>query len=215
MKKSKLGNKHLDKSQEAYDLAVESEEALITQKEEIAGRTEQLYADMADAESAYMAAVEENKTIRITSLDQLTEADRAYVEALQGHYKQIEQASTDMFNKIETEVEDTSTSMLETLKHNVQAVDDWANNLQTLTDMGVNEGMLTILRDMGPAGAGHVQALTQMSTEELAEFNAIFEKSGDTAGDNLMKAFDIKEDRLPQGINELITATDTSLDRRF
>lgn len=204
-----------EKEEDAWRTAIETEKLALTEKDEIKQRIDELYDEMADASDRYTDAVKENSEIVITSLEQLTEADRAYVEELQGHYKQIEQASTDMFNKIETEVEDTSTSMLETLKHNVQAVDDWANNLQTLTDMGVNEGMLTILRDMGPAGAGHVQALTQMSEEELAEFNAIFEKSGDTAGDNLMKAFDIKEDRLPQGINELITATDKSLTEGF
>ncbi len=202
-------------SREAYEEARNSENDLIEQKEDIAGRVETLYGEMADAQQSYTDAVKENSEIIITSLEQLTEADRAYVEALQGHYKQIEQASTDMFNKISTETELTAGDMLETLRHNQQAVADWATNLETLTNMGVNEGMLTILRDMGPAGAGHVQALTQMSTDELAEFNAIFEKSGDTAGDNLMKAFDIKEDRLPQGINELITATDTGLTEGF
>lgn len=211
----------LEISREAYEEARNSENDLIEQKEDIAGRTEQLYADMADAESAYMAAVEENKIIRITSLDQLTEADRAYVEGMKDRFEDIKTASTNMFEKINTDSEMTSAQMLETLKHNQQAVSDWSSNLESLgnrtlsNNQKVSTEFVEYLRNMGTDGAAIVAELVNATDAELIEFSNIFETQGQFAGESLAGAMDIPKEELPEGIWELITETDTGLTEGF
>lgn len=206
---------NMEVAQETYEQAIAIEEGLIYEKTKSTNAQKTLIESLGEAENAYMEQLQANTEIRISSLDQLWDADRKYVEGLRGHYQEIKDASTDMFNQIELETDLTVETMLENLQHNIKAVDDWATNLDILADRGLNKGMLDKMRNMGPQGAAYVAELVTMSKPELEQFNEIFETAGDDAVRSFVKAMGIAETDVPEGVMELITATDQGLTDGF
>lgn len=212
---------NLAAAEKEYNTISTLEKDLIAEQSQITADRLAQIDSLTTAEDDYTEAVQQNAEIRITTLDDLYEADRKYVEELQGNYQKIKAASTDMFSKINTESEQTAADMLATLKHNVQAVTDWANNLESLGNrtlsngQKVSTGFLDYLRNLGPQGAAYVQELVTASDAELIEFSNIFDAAGDLAGTNLSKAWDIPKEELPAGVWELITSTEQGLTDGF
>jgi phage-related protein len=61
-------------------------------------------------------------------------------------------------------------TLLENLQGQVAIIRDWLKNLAELAKRGVDEGLIQELREMGPAAAGEIHALTQMSDSELNKY---------------------------------------------
>lgn len=169
------------------------------------------FEELAEAEKNLTQAKKEEVEKRIHSFDELNEYEKKVAEEMKSRYETIAQAATDMFDKINTESKLTHEEMLENLRHNVEAVAEWADNLASLADKGVNQGMLEQLRAMGPQGAGYVAELNKLSSEELEEFNRLFEQAGTQAPENMSKAMGVEKTRVRNGVFELITETENGL----
>lgn len=55
-----------------------------------------------------------------------------------------------MFDKIETKSEVSVSQMIANLRHNQEALQQWSENLVTLAERGLDQGLLQQLRDAGP-----------------------------------------------------------------
>lgn len=76
--------------------------------------------------------------------------------------------ATDMFKRINTESELSIDDMIENLRENRKAVEDFYKNLEVLARRGVDEGLIQYLREEGPAAmAGTAQMLAAASGEKL------------------------------------------------
>lgn len=67
--------------------------------------------------------------------------------------------------------------LLSNMQSQVEGVTQWSDNLLLLADRGINQGLLKMLSDMGPEGAGYVATFVEMSEEELQKANELFEQS--------------------------------------
>ncbi|MCW6682078.1 tape measure protein [Aerococcaceae bacterium NML160702] len=184
---------------------------LETQVKSLSSEEAALAGVIEDTNSRIVSAQQSLEQGVITSLEQLTGAQREAAEGLKAAYAEIEEAATNMFEKISTESKLSVDEMIANLEHNQQAVANWGENLAILADRGVNQGILDKLKNMGPEGAGYVQALANASDEKLQELNTVMENGGKTATEALEKAFDVDSSKLPEGVKNIITETDKSL----
>ena len=68
------------------------------------------------------------------------------------------------------------------MQSQVDGVTQWEQNLSTLANKGINEGILQKLAEMGPQGSGYVAAFASMTDEELAKANELWSQSVDIKG---------------------------------
>ena len=95
-------------------------------------------------------------------------------------------SQTDLFNKFEVDNEITTASILENMESQVEGVREWNSNLDKLAMRGVATGLLDKLREMGPEGAGYVNAFLNMTSSELAKANELFNKETKLSTDTLL-----------------------------
>lgn len=102
-----------------------------------------------------------------------------------------------------------------TLKKNLQSQIDglinWSNNMQTLAQRGVSEGLLTELAKMGPEGSSYVQAFVSMSDAELADYDqkfASYVKIGDSVSSDIADSFASTGEAAAEGFAKGIATPD-------
>lgn len=211
LQKGKI-QKKIDELKESENKLAEARNLNAEQFKIVEQQKNEVLQESAEAEQRL---TEQIKT-RGLQIEDLSETERQVVEDMKARYKSIEEAATTMFEKISTDSKLSTEQMLENLEHNIKAVDEWATNLQTLADRGVNQGMLEQLRAMGPQGAGYVAELATMSDTELQKFNDLFEKAGENAPQNLAKSMGkTGEVAIPEGVENLITKTEQTLTDKF
>lgn len=211
LQKGKI-QKKIDELKESENTLAEARNLNAEQFKIVEQQKNEVLKESAEAEQRL---TEQIKT-RGLQMQDLSESERQVVEDMKSRYKSIEEAATTMFDKINTDSKLSTEQMLENLEHNVQAVDEWATNLQTLADRGVNQGMLEQLRAMGPQGAGYVAELATMSDTELQKFNELFKKAGENAPPNLAKSMGkTGEVVIPEGVGNLITKAEQTLTDKF
>lgn len=206
------------KQKEAIDSLKESQNQLATDHAVNAEQHNMLEAEkqaVLDQTAAAEEHLKDKMVERGVTMRDLSEKEQKLVEDMKARYQQIEEASTDMFDKIETKSKLSTEEMIANLRHNLEAVSDWADNMDNLANRGVNEGMLEKLRAMGPAGAGYVAELNTMSDEQLQEFNDLFEEAGEKAPESLGKSMGIDTESIPNGVMGLVTQVEGTLTDAF
>lgn len=108
-------------------------------------------------------------------------------EALQSYTE----AATNMFDTIETESELTTQQMIENMQANTEAVSTWADNLKTLAERGLDQGLLQELRDAGPESAATVAELVTATDEQLQQLSESYRAAGQAATDALQTELEL------------------------
>ena len=142
-------------------------------------------ANLDEEERILSESLQENQT----ALENSGDAAEGYADALSGAASEIEdswsqmhedvvksiQGQINLFDEYQKATAHTKDEVLKNMRDQVAGIQDWSENLQKLSKMGISEGLLQELAKMGPEGAGYVAAFTQMSQEELAEASKLFE----------------------------------------
>lgn len=146
-----------------------------------------------------------------SSLFSLTETQAGVVESMQGVWQGYLESATDMFSTLSEKQELSAAEMAANMEENQRVIGQWAENIATLTERGVDQGLLDKLREAGPASAGHVWALVNASDQELERMNSVFQNGGDTATKALETAFDTGKAGVGSSVMGLVTTAETSL----
>lgn len=145
------------------------------------------------------------------------------IEAYQEMYSSIAEkvsSQIDIFSEFSGEAKMSAEDLLRNMQSQVTGVAQWATDMDTLADRGINQGLLQHLADMGPTGAGYVSTFVSMTDEELEQANRLFETSlvlPDTtavlitdsfaqAGKNAAKGL---ADGIVSGIDEVVDASES------
>ena len=83
----------------------------------------------------------------------------------------------DLFTEFSAKCDLSTDQILANMESQVTGIQQWSSNIQELADKGINQGLLQYLADMGPQGAGYVQAFVDMTDEELKKANDLFAES--------------------------------------
>ena len=88
----------------------------------------------------------------------------------------------DMFEQFDGGVQISTEQLLANMQSQVDGVTAWEQNLSALADKGINQGILQKLAEMGPQGSGYVTAFNNMTSEQLAQANSLWDQSVDIKG---------------------------------
>lgn len=168
---------------------------------------EQFETAMANITAATATAVGE----QIILFDELSQGQQATVEDMKATWQDYKDAATDMFDVLSDEAGLTIDEMAANLEENQRIIGEWATNIATLAERGVDEGLLETLRAAGPESAGHVKELVNSSDEELKRLSDAFSEGGDVATDALSKSLGIEESGVLEAIGHLVVDTEKSL----
>lgn len=171
---------------EPYELAKEAQAELQSQidatQESIQGFTEEYeqtldYISDTEAQATATAATAELGNAAETAGGQMVAMSEEAMEAMQEMYDSVYetvQGQIDLFSEFNGEMELTKEELLANMQSQVDGIQQWADNLETLAERGIDQGLLQHLANMGPEGAGYVATFVEMSDEELQKANELF-----------------------------------------
>ena len=112
---------------------------------------------------------------------QLSEVESSIEEAKSN----IEQAENDMASHSQVTVD----SILENMQSQITGVTKWQQNLKTLAERGVSQGLLEELKKMGTDGVDYVDQFMKMTNDEIAKANSLFAQSSSLTSQTLIDNF--------------------------
>lgn len=104
------------------------------------------------------------------------------VLTMQENVQSALESQMNMFERFDGGVQLSTEELLSNMQSQIDGVTTWEQNLSTLADRGINEGLLQKLAEMGPEGAGYVQTFANMTDAELKEANSLWDESVDIKG---------------------------------
>ena len=142
------------------------------------------------ASEAMATAAENGSNRQVISYEGMSKAQQKAVDDMRSKYNELLETTTNMFEQIKYKSAISVDEMISNLQKNQEAVNNWATNLNTLAERGVNEGILAKLQAMGPQGGLYVQELVNASDEKLATLNEVFTQGGESAMNGLTAGMD-------------------------
>lgn len=142
------------------------------------------------AAEAMASAAEDGSNRQVVSYENMSKAQQKAIDNMRSKYNELLETTTNMFEKIKYKSAISVDEMIANLQKNQEAVNNWATNLNTLAERGVNEGILAKLQQMGPQGGLYVQELVNASDEKLASLNEVFTQGGESAMNGLTAGMD-------------------------
>lgn len=104
------------------------------------------------------------------------------VLTMQENVQSALESQMNMFEEFDGGVQLSTEKMLSNMQSQIDGVTTWEQNLSTLADRGIDQGLLQKLAEMGPQGAGYVQTFANMTDKELKKANDLWGQSVDIKG---------------------------------
>ncbi len=142
------------------------------------------------ASEAMAAAAENGSNRQVVAYENMSKSQQKAIDDMRTKYNELLETTTNMFEQIKYKSAISVDEMIANLQKNQEAVNNWATNLNTLAERGVNEGILAKLQAMGPQGGLYVQELVNASDEKLATLNEVFTQGGESAMNGLIAGMD-------------------------
>lgn len=154
--KAMLKNKKL-----AQEDIEEINKKIYTAQKELQEELEQKEQKMLKAQKE---AIEEYKNLR-SEYDNLISARVASISGFVG-----------IFDEVEEKEKVSSKQLMENLRGQVEALQDWSDNINELQEKGITGPLLDELRKLGPNASAEIEALTRLTEEQLEEYQELFNK---------------------------------------
>ncbi|MDS4734655.1 tape measure protein [Streptococcus pneumoniae] len=143
------------------------------------------------ASEAMASAAENGSNRQVVAYENMSKSQQKAIDDMRTKYNELLETTTNMFEQIKYKSAISVDEMIANLQKNQEAVNNWATNLNTLAERGVNEGILAKLQAMGPQGGLYVQELVNASDEKLATLNEVFTQGGESAMNGLTAGMDM------------------------
>lgn len=130
--------------------------------------------------------------------DQVTDA---YTQAFNDRYNEIRNFAG-MFEEVTSNFVNPAT-LQKNLQHQVEVLQNWTRNLKSLSSRGLSEGFIDELRKMGPAAAGEIAALNQMTDQQLNKYVATWKAKNEIARQQTMSELDKMREETQQKVKAL------------
>ena len=151
-------------------------------------------------------AVEDASGRQILTWETLNENQRTLVEDMRSQYEAMKGDVQNAFQAIEQQAVVSVDQMTANLQKNIEAVDKWAGNLETLARRGLDQGLIEQLRQAGPKAAEQTQALVEASDEQLGVLNQKWNEAGDKAKEGFLRGINATGAELAPEVQAMVTA---------
>lgn len=145
----------------------------------------------------------------IYTMENMNEAQRKAVEMMQQEFANLKGEVQNAFQAIEQQTALSADQMTANLQKNIDAVDKWSQNLETLAKRGLDQGLIEQMRQAGPKMADQTQALVDASDEQLGRLNTKWNEAGDKAKEGFLRGIKATGEELPPEIQAMVTAIAT------
>lgn len=145
----------------------------------------------------------------IYTMENMNEAQRKAVEMMQQEFANLKGEVQNAFQAIEQQTALSADQMTANLQKNIDAVDKWSQNLETLAKRGLDQGLIEQMRQAGPKMADQTQALVDASDEQLGRLNSKWNEAGDKAKEGFLRGIKATGEELPPEIQAMVTAIAT------
>ena len=142
----------------------------------------------------------------IYSLKTMNEEQKKAVEMMQQEFANLKGEVQNAFQAIEQQTALSADQMTANLQKNIEAVDKWSQNLETLAKRGLDQGLIEQMRQAGPKMANQTQALVDASDEQLGRLNGKWTEAGDKAKEGFLRGIRATGQELPPEIESMVTA---------
>ena len=142
----------------------------------------------------------------IYTMENMNEAQRKAVEMMQQEFANLKGEVQNAFQAIEQQTALSADQMTANLQKNIDAVDKWSQNLETLAKRGLDQGLIEQMRQAGPKMANQTQALVDSSDEQLGRLNGKWTEAGDKAKEGFLRGIWATGQELPPEIESMVTA---------
>jgi tape measure domain-containing protein len=142
----------------------------------------------------------------IYTMKNMNEAQQKAVEMMQQEFANLKAEVQNAFQAIEQQTALSADQMTANLQKNIDAVDKWSQNLETLAKRGLDQGLIEQMRQAGPKMADQTQALVNASDEQLGALNTKWTEAGDKAKEGFLRGIRATGQELPPEIQNMVTA---------
>lgn len=173
----------LEKHQEILSRVTKDQLVLLEENDELVESNEEL-CEQQDLLRQYMdeniGVIDEQAQSMSDASDSCEEYSDALGEVdeeLQKETESLQAALEKQVNSFDAVTEAAVVSkdeILKNLQDQLDAMENWAENMNTLAERGIDDGLLAKLANMGPEGAGYVQAFMDMTGPELEAAGEMF-----------------------------------------
>ena len=186
--------------------AEEASKKLQDAKAQLGEQEERLTGIIQNSLEAQAKATEDATGRMIYSMENMNEAQRKAVEMMQQEFAQLKGEVQNAFQAIEQQTALSADQMTANLQKNIDAVDKWSQNLETLAKRGLDQGLIEQMRQAGPKMADQTQALVNASDEQLGALNTKWTEAGDKAKEGFLRGIRATGQELPPEIQSMVTA---------
>jgi TP901 family phage tail tape measure protein len=138
---------------------------------------QEIYNQLKTASDEYLAKVKEVNENVAKEEQRLNEE---YEQAVAQRTKAISDF-VGLFDQVTKNADVSGQQLLENLRGQVSALEEWSANLQSLAQRGIDEGLLAELQQMGPKASVEIAALNTLTDEQLAEYVALWKEKNQLA----------------------------------
>lgn len=135
-----------------------------------------------------LISAEENYHQKVRDLNERTKNDiqalwDKYDSAIESRYQSL-MSTFGLFDKVEISENPVSGSeLLSNLEGQVNAFEDWKDQINLLVEKGVSQSMIDELKKMGPKSLEQIRALNQLTAPELDKYSNLFAEKSRLARD--------------------------------
>lgn len=102
--------------------------------------------------------------------------------------------------------------LLENLRGQVEAFEDWQENIAALAARGVDEGLIAELREMGPKAGPEIAALLTLTDDQLSEYASLWRTKNAEARDEAVRQLEQQRLEMQQKLAEIRAAAAEQLE---
>lgn len=175
-------------------------------KAQLGEQEERLTGIIQKSMEAQAKATEDAAGRQILTLTTMDETQKKLVDDMKAQYEALRGDVQNAFQAIEQQTALSADQMTANLQKNIDAVDKWSQNLETLAKRGLDQGLIEQMRQAGPKMANQTQALVDASDEQLGRLNGKWTEAGDKAKEGFLRGIKATGVELAPEVQAMVTA---------
>ena len=165
---------------ELYQEAVDACNETISEQTPFVEASTEAWASLSEElETVGTTAEEGTQTLTESTTESLEQLTAAYQQMQEGAYNTLD-SQIGLFEKLDTKCDLSTRDMIDALKSQREAFDNYADNIQTAMERGIDKGLVQKLSDGTKESMAYLAELVTATDEEIAELNAEFAGAGES-----------------------------------
>lgn len=168
----------------------------------------QYYTDLKAARDDYDKKVADAQAQEIADEQQVTEA---YENALNSRADALSNF-VGLFDEVTTK-DVSGEQLLNNLQGQVDAFENWQQNIQALAARGVDEGLIAELKEMGPKAGPEIAALNTLTDDQLTQYVSLWKQKNQDARAEAVSELTTQREEMEQKLIEIRISAQQQLEQ--